>query len=118
MDWCRTTTRIHRGHRTRPSEEQVRGRAHATQRARAALRPAGVARAAAVAQEVDVELELLAGRGEREHLVVELVEAGARGEEVQAGADARDVRVHRDVAPPDGEEQHARGGPLSHPGEP
>ena len=57
-----------------------------------------------------MQLELLAGRREREHLVVELLERRARAEQAQARADARDVRVDRDVAQPEGEQQHAGGG--------
>jgi hypothetical protein len=70
---------------------------------------ARVAGAAAVAQQVDVQLELLAGRGEREHLVVELLERGA-GAQQAAGASRRARRACR-PAPRAGrsEQQHAGG---------
>ena len=61
----------------------------------------------AVAEEVDVQLELLAGRCQREHLVMEQLEWGARLEQPQAHADARDVRVDGHVMQPVGEQQHA-----------
>jgi hypothetical protein len=76
-----------------------------------------VAGAAAVAQEVDVELELLAGRGEREHRVVLLLEGSAGAQESQARSHARDVRIDRDVAQAVGEEQHAGGGLAPHAGQ-
>src|SRR5207244_3122204 len=69
--------------------------AHAPQRAVRAVGHAGVAGAPAVAQQVDVQLELLARRRGGEHLVVELVEPGAGPQQVQAHPDARDVRVDR-----------------------
>ena len=57
-----------------------------------------------------MQLELLAGRGEREHLVVQLLERRPRPEQPQAHAHARDVRVNRDVVQAVGEQQHTRGG--------
>src|SRR4051794_33043268 len=62
-------------------------RAQPEQRALLAPRPARVARAAAVAQEVHVELELAAAGREREHRVVELLERRARAEQAQARPD-------------------------------
>ena len=53
-------------------------RAHPRQRALAARRFARMAGAPPVAEQVDVQLELLAGRGEGEHLVVQLLERRAR----------------------------------------
>jgi hypothetical protein len=60
-----------------------------------------------VAQEVDVELELLPRRGYGEHLVVELLKGGPKPEETEAGANAGDVGVNRDVGEAVGEEQDA-----------
>jgi hypothetical protein len=73
-----------------------------------------MAGAPAVAQQVDVQLELLAGRGQREHLIVQLAERRARAQQMQPHADARDVRVHGHVAQPVSEQQHARGGLATH----
>ena len=70
---------------------------------------ARVAGAPAVAQQVDVQLELLPGRREREHLVVQALERRAGLQQVQARADARDVRVDGHVAQAVGEQQHAGG---------
>ena len=81
----------------------IRRSAHAAQRRGRAL-----AGAAPVAQQVDVELELGAGRREREHRVVELVRAAPAAAAGRSRvADPPDVRVDRHVAPPVGEEQHA-----------
>ena len=88
----------------------VGARAHPRQRAVAALGPAGVTGAAAVAQQVQMQLELGAARGQRQHLVVHLGEAGAGAEQAEPGADPRDVGVDRDVAHPEREQQHAGGG--------
>src|SRR4051794_31189427 len=63
-------------------------RAHPAQRATGAVRSARVAGAAAVAQQVHVQLELLAGRREREHLVVQLLKRRTRSQQVQPHADA------------------------------
>ena len=60
-----------------------------------------------MAQQVDVQLELLAAWGQREHLVVQLVRGRARAQQAQARAHARDVRVHRHLAQPEREQQHA-----------
>ena len=68
---------------------------------------ARVARPAAVAQQVDVQLELGAGRRQPQHLVVQLVERRARPQQAQPRPDARDVRVDRHVAARVGEQQHA-----------
>ena len=51
-----------------------------------------------MAQQVDVELELGAGRCQREHLIVQALERRPGLQEAQPRADARDVRVDRDVA--------------------
>src|SRR3954451_17106460 len=61
----------------------IAGRAHAEKGAVATVGAAGVARPAAVTQEVDVELELLAARRDREHLVVHLLERRLLAEQVQ-----------------------------------
>jgi hypothetical protein len=53
---------------------------------------------ATVAQEIDVQLELRAGRREREHLIVELFEGGARAQQSEAGCDTGDVRIDRHLA--------------------
>src|SRR3712207_8196824 len=58
-------------------------------------RAARVARPAPVAQQVDVQLELLAARRHGQQLVVHLLERGARPEEPEPRADARHVRVDR-----------------------
>ena len=76
----------------------------------AAVRAARVARPAAVAEQVHVELQLLPARGDREHLVVHLLERRLLAEQAEAPADARDVRVDRDLALPVGEQEHAGGG--------
>src|SRR4051812_29700640 len=52
----------------------VAGRAHAQKRACVTVRTAGVARPAAVTEQVHVQLELLPARGEGQHLVVHLLE--------------------------------------------
>ena len=75
----------------------------------AALRPARVARPAAVAQHVQVELQLLAARGELEHRSC-ISSNGARREQPKPRPHPRDVGVDRHVAHPEGEQQHARGG--------
>ena len=62
------------GHAGRPQLDLERARAHAVQRAPGAVRAPRVAGAPAVAEQVEVELELLAGRRDREHRVVELLE--------------------------------------------
>ena len=92
-------------------------RAHPAQVAGRALRPLRVAGAAAVAEQVDVELELLPARGDREHVVVELLERRARAEQREPGADAADVRVDRHVGHPVGEQEHAGGGLAADAGE-
>ena len=69
-----------------------------------------MARPAAVAEQVDVELQLLAPRREREHVVVELLERRARAEEPEPRAHPADVRVDGDVRHPEREQEHARGG--------
>ncbi len=66
-------------------------------------------RAPAVAQEVDVQLELLAGRRQREHLIVQLLERRAGAQQAQAHAHPRDVRIDGHVAQSVREQQHARG---------
>src|SRR5205085_4859809 len=52
----------------------------------AAGRSAGMAGAAAMAQQVEVKLELLAAGRDREHRVVKLLEGGAGAEQGQASA--------------------------------
>jgi len=47
-----------------------------------------VARAAAVAQQVDVELELGAGGGEIDHRIVQFLEGSLRAQQMQARPDA------------------------------
>jgi hypothetical protein len=69
-----------------------------------------VARAPTVPQQVDVQLELLARRGQREHLVVQLDERRARAQQVKARPHTRDVRVDRHFAAPEREQEHAGGG--------
>ncbi len=69
-----------------------------------------MAGAAAVAEQVDVQLELLAGRREREHLVVQLSNGAPACSRPQPHADTRDVRVDGHVTQAVGEQQHARGG--------
>src|SRR3954447_38803 len=69
-----------------------------------------MARPATVAQQVDVELQLLAARRQLEHPVVERLERRTGPEEPEARPDAGDVRVHRDVALAEREQQHARRG--------
>src|SRR5688572_2201139 len=81
--------------------------ASAPQRTARALGRAGVARAAPVAQQIHVQLQLLARRGEGEHRVVQLLERRAGAQQAQPHADARDVRVDRDVVQAVGEQQHA-----------
>ena len=66
-----------------------------------------MAGAAAVAEQVEVELELLARGREGEHRVVELLERRAGPEQGEARADPGDVGVDRDVAHPEREQQHA-----------
>src|SRR5579871_4730080 len=83
--------------------------AHSREGTFAARGRAGVAGAPPVTQQVDVQLELLARLGEREHLVVELLEGRPRAQQAQARADARDVRVDGDVVAAVGEQQHAGG---------
>src|SRR3954454_7533159 len=92
----------------------IAGRAHAEKGACVTVRAAGVAGAPAVAEQVHVELELLSLRGDGEHLVVHLLEAGLLAPQVQAPAHARDVRVDGDLPLPVGEQQHARGGLAPH----
>ena len=60
-----------------------------------------------MAQHVHVQLQLLSGRREREHLIVKLGEARARAQQVQAHAHPRDVRVDRYLVQAVGEQQHA-----------
>ncbi len=62
--------------------------------------------APSVAQQVDVELELLPRRREREHLVVQLLEGSAGPEQAESRADTRDMRVDRNIRQPIGEQQH------------
>ena len=69
-----------------------------------------MAGAAAMAQQVEVKLELLAAGRDREHRVVKLLEGGAGTEQGQASAHAGDVGVDGHVAHPEREQQHARGG--------
>src|SRR3954462_12002725 len=57
--------------------------AHAQQRAVVAVRALGVAGAAAMAEQVHVQLELLMARGDGEHVVVELLEGRAGPEQPQ-----------------------------------
>src|SRR3954447_22492453 len=71
----------------------------------------------AVPEQVHVELELLAARGELEHRVVELLEGRALAEEAQTRPHPGHVRVDRDVAHPVREEQDARGGLAADAGE-
>src|SRR3954454_8500070 len=93
------------------------GRAHSQQRALLAGGALRMARAAAVAEQVDVQLELLAARGDGQHVVVELHERRAVAEQLEAGPHARDVGVDGHVAQPEGEQQHAGGGLAADPGE-
>ena len=60
-----------------------------------------------------MQLELGARRGELQHRVVQLVEGGLRTQQAQAGADSRDMRIDRDVAQSEREEQHAGRGLAS-----
>src|SRR5215207_1658202 len=75
-------------------------RAHPQQRALPARGPPGVAGAAPVAEQVDVQLDLAAGRRQPQHLVVQLLERRAGAEQPEPRADARDVRVDRHVRQP------------------
>src|SRR3954447_6791375 len=68
-----------------------------------------MARPAAVAEQVDVKLELLPLRRQLERAIMKLVAPRAGAEQAEPGTDARDVRVHGDVALAEGEQQHARG---------
>src|SRR5215208_5851366 len=68
-----------------------RPRAHPAERALVAPGPLRVAGAPAVAQQVDVELQLLPARGDGEHVVVQLLERRARAEQPEPRADARHV---------------------------
>ena len=80
-------------------QRKLCARAHARQRAALAGGRARVAGAPPVAQQVHVQLELLAGRGRGASIcVVQLLERRARGAAARAGADARDVGVDGDVA--------------------
>src|SRR3954466_10636606 len=65
---------------------------------------------AAMAQEVDVQLELLPAGRQAQHLVVKLLERRAGAEEPEPCPHARDVGVHRDVALAEREQQDTRGG--------
>src|SRR3954453_9764872 len=86
----------------------IAGRAHPQQRAFVALGAARVARPTAVAEQVDVELELVAGRRHGEHLVMHLDERRLLAEQAEAGADAADVGVDGHVALAVREQPHAR----------
>ena len=68
-----------------------------------------MAGAATVADQGYVGLDRVGARAQAEHLVVALVERGALAEEAEAGADAVDVGVDRDVVAAVGEEQDAGG---------
>ena len=57
-----------------------------------------------------MQLELLAGRGEGEHPIVELLEGGARGQQAQPDGDAGDVRVDGNLAQAEREQEDAGGG--------
>jgi hypothetical protein len=65
-----------------------------------------------MAQQIDVQFELCAGRREGEHLVVELFEGSARAEQSEACCHAGDVRVDRYLAQAVAEKEDA-GGRLS-----
>src|SRR3954447_7929974 len=68
--------------------------AHPAQQAIRAIRALGVAGAAAVAQRVEMQLELGAAWRNGDHLVVELLERGAGPQQPQPLADPRHVGVH------------------------
>jgi len=60
-----------------------------------------------MAQQVHVQLELLARRGELEHGVVHLLKRRAVPEQPESHPHARHVRIHRNVAHPEREQKHA-----------
>ena len=72
-------------------------------------------RAAAMAQKVDVELQLGPWWGQLDHGVVDLVGRGAGAKEAKPGAHPAHVRVDGNIAPAQGEEEHAGGGLATHP---
>src|ERR1019366_7342372 len=61
----------------------------------------------AVAQQVEVKLQLHAWSGQLQHRVVELLERSAAAQQPEPGADARDVRIDRNIAQTEAEQQHA-----------
>ena len=87
--------------------EHASTRAHPRQGAFVARRVARVTRSPPVAQQVHVELELLARRRNGEHLVVQLLEGSAGTKQAQSRADTRDVSVNRNVGQAVGEQQDA-----------
>src|SRR5436305_857197 len=87
-----------RGRLKGASAKAERARAHPLQRTGPTFRPPRVAGAPSVTQEVDVELQLLAARGDCEHLVVHLLERSLGPEQREAGAHPGDVGLHVNVA--------------------
>src|SRR4051812_31020963 len=69
----------------------IAGRTHAQKGAPVTVRTARMTRASAVPEQVHVELEFLAARRDREHLVVHLLERRLIAEQAQPPADARHV---------------------------
>src|SRR5581483_10404844 len=90
-------------------------RTHPPERAVGAGGAAGVARASPVTEQIEVQLELLAGRREREHGVMQLLKRRAGTEQPEPRPHARDMGVDRNIAHAEGEQQHAGGGLASHP---
>ena len=68
-----------------------------------------------MAKQVDVQLKLLSARRERQHRVMLGRQGHPAVEQPQAPRHARDVGVHRHVAQPVGEQQHAGGSLAPHP---
>jgi hypothetical protein len=67
-----------------------------------------------VADQVDVQLVGVLGRGDGEHLVVRLFEGGPWPEQPQSAAHPVDVRVDRDLRASEGEEHDHGGGLPTH----
>jgi hypothetical protein len=74
-----------------------------------AERVAGAADSAAMADEIDVEWEMLARWDEAGHEVVGLLVRGTFGDKAEAARDAQDVGVQGEDRAAAGEEQHAAG---------
>ena len=79
--------------------------------------PLGLAEAAAVAEEVDVDLVGVRRVAELAKPVVRLLERCFRPDQPEARRDAVDVRIDRQLGPVIGEEQNAGGGLAPDPGQ-